>query len=362
MRKRILSVLLCLMMVVSLLPMQVFADEGEECLGSCNHVHWGDAICDGCGLCSADCPKGGDCWYESHCKECGACYMSADNWCDECGWCQDCMQEAHCQDCGRCFVGESKDELCEDCQRCSNCVDSICEECHKCSGCVDAVCEECHKCSECFDEDEHCQSCLTHLLGVGACSDCGYCDECAEAEGLHCEECGECFEGGAERCPIHEDDPHCKDCAGDYCEECGECEFTKSDLVLCDYCGLCMDCCRENSEAEGCSTGDVCVESPDWDDHFCDECGVCFCDDNRCSTCDLCKDCCKAAGICTECDCSETAGVHHHKYDTAKWVIDQNSHWNEGRVCHEKINTAAHKDADGDGYCDICGFDQAHPL
>ena len=346
MRKRILSALLCLLMVLSLLPIQAFAEEGEECLGSCNHVHWGDAICDGCHLCSADCPKdgGGDCWYESHCKECGACYMSADNWCDECGWCQDCMQEAHCQDCGRCFVGESKDELCEDCQRCSDCVD---------------VCLECHKCSDCFDEYEHCQSCPTHLVNDAPC---GYCDECAEAEGLHCEECGACFEGGAERCPIHEDDPHCKDCAGDYCEECGECEYTKSDLKLCDYCGLCTDCCREKSEAEGCSNGDVCVESPDWDDHFCEECGACFCDDNRCKTCDLCKDCCKNAGICTDCDCNETADVHHHKYDATKWVVDQNSHWNECRVCHEKVNTAAHKDTDGDGYCDVCGIDQAHPL
>lgn len=362
MKKRILSIVLCLMMVLSLLPIPAVAEEGEECLG-CSHIHWGDAICAGCGLCSADCPKSDSCWYDTHCKNCGGCYMSADNWCDECGWCQDCMEdEAHCLDCGRCFVGESKDELCEGCQRCSNCVDSICEECHKCSDCVDGVCEECHKCSECFDEDEHCQSCLTHLLGGGACSDCGYCNECAEAEGLHCEECGACFEGDAERCPIHEDDTHCKDCAGDYCEECGECEYTKSDLKLCDYCGLCTDCCRESSEAEGCSTGDVCVESPDWDDHFCEECGVCFCDDNRCKTCDLCKDCCKNAGICTDCDCNETAGVHHHKCDATKWVIDQNSHWNECRVCHEKVNTAAHKDTDGDGYCDICGIDQAHPL
>ena len=362
MRKRILSALLCLLMVLSLLPIQAFAEEGEECLGSCNHVHWGDAICDGCHLCSADCPKdgGGDCWYESHCKECGACYMSADNWCDECGWCQDCMQEAHCQDCGRCFVGEDKDELCEDCKRCASCADGVCADCNKCGECTGGVvCEDCNKCMDCGEADEHCQACLTHLLDD---SPCGYCEECAEAEELHCEECHACFEGDAERCLVHEDELHCAECAGEYCEGCGECEVTKPGIVLCEYCGLCTDCCREISESEGCSTGDVCVKNSDWDDHFCRDCGVCFCDDNRCATCDLCKKCCKDKKICKECDCAETASIHNHKYDAAKWVIDQNNHWNECRVCHEKVNVAPHKDNDGDGYCDVCGVDQAHPL
>ena len=357
MQKRFLSILLCLITVISLLPIQAIAAEGGEC-ANCSHTHWGDYVCDGCGLCSSECSNS-NCWYETHCKNCGGCYMSADDWCDECGWCDTCMQEAHCQDCKRCFVGESKDDLCEDCLRCTNCVDDTCIDCRKCSDCADGVCEECNKCSDCFDEYEHCQSCLTHLLGD---EPCGYCDDCAEAEGMHCEGCGACFEDGAEHCPVHDDDAHCDECGGSYCEECGECEFTRSGLELCDYCGLCMDCCRETSEAEGCLTGDVCIENGDWDDHFCNECGVCFCDDNRCSTCDLCKDCCIAAGICTECDCSETAGVHHHKYNASKWVIDQNNHWNECRVCHEKINTAAHKDTDGDGYCDVCGCDQAHPL
>ena len=360
MKKRILSIVLCLMMVLSLLPIQAVAEEGEECLGSCNHVHWGDAICDGCHLCSADCPTGGDCWYESHCKECGACYMSADNWCDECGWCQDCMQEAHCQDCGRCFVGEDKDELCEDCKRCASCADGVCEDCNKCGECTGgAVCEDCNKCMDCGEADDHCQACLTHLWDD---SPCGYCEECAEAEELHCEECHDCFEGGAERCPVHEDELHCAECAGEYCEGCGECEVTKPGIQLCEYCDLCTDCCREISESEGCSTGDVCVKNSDWDDHFCRDCGVCFCDDNRCATCDLCKNCCKDKNICKGCDCAETAGVHNHKYDAAKWVIDQNNHWNECRICHEKVNIAPHEDNDGDGYCDVCRVDQAHPL
>lgn len=104
-------------MVMGLLPMQAVAEEGQEC-ANCSHIHWGDAVCGSCGLCSADCPSGGDCWYETHCKNCGSCYMSADNWCDECGWCDDCMQEAHCLDCGACFCETDK---CDTCNRCTDC-------------------------------------------------------------------------------------------------------------------------------------------------------------------------------------------------------------------------------------------------
>lgn len=236
MKKRILSILLCLVMVMGLLPMQAVAEEGQEC-ANCSHIHWGDAVCGSCGLCSADCPSGGDCWYETHCKNCGSCYMSADNWCDECGWCDDCMQEAHCLDCGRCFVGESKDELCEDCQVCSDCAGE------------GGVCEVCNKCNACADDDEHCQSCPNHLDDDDVC---GYCDDCAAIEGLHCESCGECFENGADRCPIHEDEPHCAECAGFVCEDCGTC-FCETDK--CDTCNRCTDCCLTKGDCTDCDCG-----------------------------------------------------------------------------------------------------------
>lgn len=236
MKKRILSILLCLVMVMGLLPMQAVAEEGQEC-ANCSHIHWGDAVCGSCGLCSADCPSGGDCWYETHCKNCGSCYMSADNWCDECGWCDDCMQEAHCLDCGRCFVGESKDELCEDCQVCSDCAGE------------GGVCEVCSKCKACADDGEHCQSCPNHLDDDDVC---GYCDDCAAIEGLHCESCGECFENGADRCPIHEDEPHCAECAGFVCEDCGAC-FCETDK--CDTCSRCTDCCLTKGDCTDCDCG-----------------------------------------------------------------------------------------------------------
>ena len=341
MKKRILSVLLCLMLVVSLLPIQAIASEGSEC-AQCSHYHFGDYVCSGCGLCSSECSNS-DCWYETHCKNCGGCYMSADDWCDECGWCDDCMQEAHCLDCKRCFVGDSKDELCEDCQRCTYCVED------------NFVCEECNKCVDCGDDYEHCQSCHKHLEGGEVC---GYCDECAMEEGLHCEECGGCFETEVDHCPIHGDDPHCEGCAGDYCEECGECQFTNPDLALCDFCGLCKDCCSEVSMSEGCSTGEVCVEDGEWANHFCSGCGECFCDKDKCSKCDRCTDCCKDADECTGCDCGEaTSTAHTHKYDPNKWVIDQTRHWNECRVCHAQLNSAPHEDRDENGQCDTCQCD-----
>lgn len=221
-------------MVMGLLPMQAVAEEGQEC-ANCSHIHWGDAVCGSCGLCSADCPSGGDCWYETHCKNCGNCYMSADNWCDECGWCDDCMQEAHCLDCVRCFVGESKDELCEDCQVCSDCAGE------------GGVCEVCNKCDACADDDEHCQSCPNHLDDDDVC---GYCDDCAAIEGLHCESCGECFENGADRCPIHEDEPHCAECAGFVCEECQRCEYV-DDISECRVCGDPVDKAPHNRTAAG---------------------------------------------------------------------------------------------------------------
>ena len=161
--------------------------------------------------------------------------MSADNWCDECGWCDDCMQEAHCLDCGRCFVGESKDELCEDCQVCSDCAGE------------GGVCEVCNKCDACADDDEHCQSCPNHLDDDDVC---GYCDDCAAIEGLHCESCGECFENGADRCPIHEDEPHCAECAGFVCEECQRCEYV-DDISECRVCGDPVDKAPHNRTAAG---------------------------------------------------------------------------------------------------------------
>lgn len=330
-------------MVMGFLPMQAVAEEGQEC-ANCSHSHWGDAVCGSCGLCSADCPSG-DCWYETHCKNCGSCYMSADNWCDECGWCDDCMQEAHCLDCGRCFVGESKDELCEDCQVCSDCAGE------------GGVCEVCNKCNACADDDEHCQSCPNHLDDDDVC---GYCDDCAAIEGLHCESCGECFENGADRCPIHEDEPHCAECAGFVCEECQRCEYV-DDISECSECGLCAECCQEKSLDEGCSTGEVCIESLEWSTHICEDCGTCFCETDKCDTCNRCTDCCLTKGDCTDCDCGKAESHTHHKFNAKDWHVDETYHWHECRVCGDPVDKAPHNRTAA-GRCEICGYDPENPV
>ena len=291
MKKRIMSLILCFVLVLGMFPGTAHADyeDGAEC-ANCGHWHYDDYMCE-CGLCSSECSHY-ECWYETHCKNCGGCYMSADNWCDECGWCQDCMDnEAHCTDCGRCFVGEDKSELCEECLRCSDCVENgVCDYCNKCDSCADTDhCVECHAhvLSGCCVKCGKCYECADGFV----CDTCGHCESCAAEEDLHCEFYGGCLED-IDPCPAHEFDSHCKYCV-DYCESCGECSYDGDIDGLCADCGLCYECCAERSMEEGCSMGDVCVESSEWDEHLCPgSCGECFCDKERCDDCGYCEECC----------------------------------------------------------------------
>lgn len=360
MKKRILSILLVCATLLMLLPASAFADysDGAEC-ANCGHYHWDDHMCK-CGLCSVNCTNS-DCWYETHCKECGECYMDVSNWCDECGWCENCMKGRHCEDCGRCFVGEGEDELCPECLRCSDC--------------VGAICDECNRCDECAGE-EHCANCSAHLYTTAPC---GYCDDCATEAGLHCESCGACFEDDAEHCPVHTDEPHCDDCAGLTCESCSRCEYADG-IELCPECELCTECCAANSESYGCSTGEVCRESGDWDSHFCEDCGGCFCDKERCPTCGLCLACCAENAADEGCDCGDvcvkSAGWkvhmqtyhgedgallnHEHKF-RIEWTANNTHHWHECRFCTEMSDYAEHK-LSASGKCEVCGYDTALSL
>lgn len=138
--------------------------------------------------------------------------------------------------------------------------------------------------------------------------------ECANCSHIHwgdavCESCGECFENGADRCPIHEDEPHCAECAGFVCEECG----------------------------------------------------ACFCETDKCDTCNRCTDCCLTKGDCTDCDCGKAGSHTHHKFNAKDWHVDETYHWHECRVCGDPVDKAPHNRTAA-GRCEICGYDPENPV
>lgn len=107
-RRRVASVLLALVMLLSLMPSQELHthafwedyDDGTDCI-YCDHYHWGENMCDGCGFCTVDC--------NSDCSE-GMCAMDTD------------YADHFCEDCGLCFhdsdpCEDGCDQRCKDCCR-----------------------------------------------------------------------------------------------------------------------------------------------------------------------------------------------------------------------------------------------------
>lgn len=382
MRKRLMSILLCLVMLFSLVPgaaVPVHAfwddyDDGQDC-EYCDHYHWAENCCDGCGFCTVDCNS--DCFAEFHCNDCGECLFNTPYWCDECYKCADCMEETHCSTCAKCYIGED---------------DQLCGECYKGPCCSITICDSC-----------------------------GFCDDCAndDSDPMHCSLCNACF-GAVDEC-VDDDDTgviHCIDCHT-ACEQCEECLLAKE---VCEDCGLCKECCMDNSDAGGCPDGETCVESAEWEehicpgcdgwvtdkededefcqtcelckeccegnsdcsegmcamdtdyaDHFCEDCGLCFCDSDPCEDgCDQrCKDCCLDAVKAMGCDhddwCfsdsdfenhlkAEHSGAGHTHIASSSWSADGTQHWNPCRYCDgEKMNAANHE-YDAKGVCKVCGY------
>ena len=382
MRKRLMSILLCLVMLFSLVPgaaVPVHAfwedyDNGQDC-EYCDHYHWAENCCDGCGFCTVDCNS--DCFAEFHCNDCGECLFNTPFWCDQCYKCADCMEETHCSTCGKCYIGED---------------DQLCGECYKGPCCSITICDSC-----------------------------GFCDDCAndDSDPMHCSLCNACF-GAVDEC-VDDDDTgviHCIDCHTS-CEQCEECLLAKE---VCEDCGLCKECCMDNSDAGGCPDGETCVESAEWEehicpgcdgwvtdkededefcqtcelckeccegnsdcstgmcamdtdyaDHFCEDCGLCFCDSDPCEDgCDQrCKDCCLDAVKAMGCDhddwCfsdsdfedhlkAEHSGAGHTHIASSTWSADGTQHWHPCRYCDgKKLNSADHE-YDAKGVCKVCGY------
>lgn len=275
MRKRLMSILLCLVMLFSLVPgaaVPVHAfwedyDTGGDC-PNCDHYHWGENLCD-CQFCTIDCNY--DCWVETHCNDCGLCLGDTPYWCDECYKCAECMEETHCSTCAKCYIGED---------------DQLCGECHKGPCCSITICDSC-----------------------------GFCDDCAndDSDPMHCSLCNACF-GAVDEC-VDDDDTgviHCVDCHTS-CEQCEECLLAKES---CEECGLCKECCEINSEDGGCPDGRTCVESAEWDEHICQGCDGWITDkedeDEFCQTCELCKECCEGNSDCSTGMCAMDTDYADH--------------------------------------------------
>ena len=102
-------------------------------------------------------------------------------------------------------------------------------------------------------------------------------------------------------------------------------------------CGLCLECCRDNSEGGGCPDGETCVESAEWDEHICQGCDGWVTDkedeDEFCETCEMCKECCEGNSDCSEGMCAmdtdyadhfcEDCGLCFHDSDPCEDGCDQ---------------------------------------
>ena len=381
MRKRITSLLLALVMLVSLMPRLVVPahafwddyDDGGFC-PDCDHYHWAENVCD-CQFCTIDCNY--DCWVQTHCNDCGLCLGDTPYWCAECFKCADCMEETHCSTCAKCYIGED-DQLCGECHKGPCCSITICDSCGFCDDCANddsdpMHCSLCNACfgavDECVDDDDtgviHCVDCHTAceqckecLLAKESCEDCGLCMECCEinSEGGGCPDGETCVESA-------EWDEHiCQGCDGWVTDKEDEDEF-------CETCEMCKECCEGNSD---CSEG-MCAMDTDYADHFCEDCGLCFHDSDPCEDgCDQrCKDCCRDAVSAMGCDhddwCfsdsdfedhlkTEHAGAGHTHIASATWAADGTQHWHPCRYCDDKKLNAANHEFDAKGVCKVCDY------
>ena len=360
---RLLSILLCGIMLLRLMPTHVHAwDTVIEC-EYCGSVCGDDYICSGGDHCSAE--SGRSCYEEHHCSECGECEENTD-FCENCGMCVDCAQSSgqHCMSCGKC---QDEGALCEMCFQCGECSAGIetcnaCLECHRlegeaclecdtcygteplfcpdcelCGNCV-LICEECAKCEECAAEDGlHCPNCYECYLRAAPCQECGFCSlctdfcencgmcvDCAVNEGLHCPDCQECV-GEDERCIICglcaiceyicEDCHMCLECAVDEQCHCPECQNCYVEYPACPgECGYCQYC------ADWCETCEMCVECAMDDGKHCPDCGECTAEDGclycgRCLSCgDECSEGLDSCGICLICHLENEGACEQCEY------------------------------------------------
>ena len=162
----------------------------------------------------------------------------------------------------------------------------------------------CKECRACLQSDDLCQVCGKCENCVGwLCMDCGQCDDCSDD--FHCEECGGCYSANG-----WNHGEHCADCC-EFCDQCGEC-IIDNETEFCFECGLCLDCCDNNRYDSDCTCYEYCVESVDFEEHFCEQCGTCFGEVEQCDDCYLCVDCCEDNSECSDSMCVEDDEYDEH--------------------------------------------------
>ena len=63
---------------------------------------------------------------------------------------------------------------------------------------------------------------------------------------------------------------------------------------------------------------------------------------------------------CSVCEYEITPALGHTHAHGTEWKSDEDNHWNEC-ACGDKANTAAHKDENADGKCDVCAYNVGLP-
>lgn len=365
---RVLSLLLCCVMLVGLMPTTAFAWETTGHCEFCGGFIADDWICDGGEHCSADSDRS-DCYQAHHCGECGKCVNDENELCSECGWCTDCGGECAagigscglclkchledwmaCWECGMCFY-EDEYMKCSNCGRCYDCglecsegKDHACLECHYEEGGMwgdQFACEDCGlcfieapeymcigECGRCYDCGGECSEGKEHAclechyengseLGISlACEDCGVC-LIDITDGI-CGECGRCYDCGDGAC--YECDM-CIECAIENGLHCPDCTNCSSEYPLCPSCGLCDECADwcDTCEMHAACAAEAELHCPDClkcgegevilcDCGLCEECGDAWCENCEqhieCHTDYICVDC-------GECFADDDTGCEH---------------------------------------------------
>lgn len=341
-----------------------------------------DLFCDNCGSCSLDVNE--DCYQAHHCIGCSSCIDNDEyheGYYDTYGdkICYDCWEDiADGQDfaCQHCLEMFGAGVVACDCEwsfftpHCTDCTESECSECGAClvvSGNETAFldeggCQEHELCIVCLRDKagadgEHCREC--YMCDGDICSECALCEPCAEGE-EHCPDCQTCF-GGNDIEWCKNEGYHCVNCCDEndwLCENCGKC-IEGSGVDLCDDCGICEQCCRENSEAAGCDHG-YCIESSDYDDHLCPECQQCTTDD-LCGDCERCESC-QADYHCEHELCPESSEWDDHLCPDCGDCFEEDELCEYCGLCEscrehcDDHDFCSENDGDGDHFvCDQCG-------